>query len=119
MKALPIGTDLSARFLAIVCAELSICFHASATCSGVIGIAGGIPAIGKRASLPETTASVFHLAESADEYYPPARVENYDAQLRQRAPDVEFRSYDAGMNIDGNAERYERLAADPLEIKIV
>ena len=46
-----------------------------------------------------TRAAVFHLAGTRDEYYGPARVENYAQQLRQRAEDVEFRSYDAGHEI--------------------
>src|SRR5881394_196548 len=67
---------------------------------GVIGIAGGIPGdweTGK--AYQQTTASVFHLAGKGDEYYPPTRVESYESQLRQRAKDVEFRSYDAGHEI--------------------
>jgi phospholipase/carboxylesterase len=67
---------------------------------GVIGIAGGIPGDWDTSdAYKETDASVFHLAGERDEYYPPARVENYDAQLQQRAQDVQFRSYDAGHEI--------------------
>jgi len=67
---------------------------------GVIGIAGGIPGDWETSdAYQETTASVFHLAGKRDEYYPPARVQNYGAQLRQRAKEVEFRSYDAGHEI--------------------
>jgi len=47
----------------------------------------------------QTEAAVLHLSGALDEYYPPARVENYAAQLRTRARDVEFRSYDAGHEI--------------------
>ena len=50
-------------------------------------------------SYKETGASIFHLAGALDEYYPPSRVENYATQLRQRADDFEFRSYDAGHEI--------------------
>ena len=68
--------------------------------SGVIGIAGGIPGDWEtNDAYRQTSASVFHLAGARDEYYPPARVENYEAALRRRAPDVEFRSYDAGHEI--------------------
>jgi phospholipase/carboxylesterase len=67
---------------------------------GVIGIAGGIPGDWETSdSYQQTTGSVFHLAGERDEYYPPSRVANYGAQLRRRAPDVEFRSYDAGHEI--------------------
>jgi phospholipase/carboxylesterase len=67
---------------------------------GVIGIAGGIPGDWETsADYQQTPASVFHLAGARDEYYPPARVENYGAQLRQRGTDVEFRSYDAGHEV--------------------
>jgi len=43
-----------------------------------------------------------HLAGARDEYYPPARVENYATQLRARARDAQFRSYDAGHEIVPN-----------------
>jgi len=67
---------------------------------GVIGIAGGIPGDWETNDLyRETSAAVFHLAGVRDEYYGPARVENYEAALRQRATDVQFRSYDAGHEI--------------------
>jgi phospholipase/carboxylesterase len=66
---------------------------------GVIGVAGGIPGDWPSESYQQTKAAVFHLAGERDEYYPPSRVENYGAQLRQRATDVEFRSYDAGHEI--------------------
>jgi phospholipase/carboxylesterase len=67
---------------------------------GVIGIAGGIPGDWETNDVyRETSAAVFHLAGARDEYYAPARVENYDEMLRRRATDVEFRSYDAGHEI--------------------
>src|ERR1041385_4589184 len=67
---------------------------------GVIGIAGGIPGDWETSdAYQQTTASVFHLAGERDEYYPPARIANYPAQLRQRAQDVEFRIYDAGHEV--------------------
>jgi phospholipase/carboxylesterase len=69
---------------------------------GVIGICGGLPGDWETSDAYEqTSASVFHLAGDRDEYYPPSRVRNYDAQLRQRASEVEFRSYDAGHEISG------------------
>ena len=67
---------------------------------GVIGIAGGLPGDWEtNDAYKQTDASVFHLSGDHDEYYPPARVESYAEQLRQRADDVEFRSYDAGHEI--------------------
>jgi phospholipase/carboxylesterase len=63
---------------------------------GVIGICGGLPGDWETSELYQKTgASVFHLAGMRDEFYPPARVEQYEAQLKERAQDVEFRSYDA------------------------
>lgn len=63
---------------------------------GVIGICGGMPGDWEtsKSYLP-TQASVFHLAGARDEYYPPARVADYEARLRLRAQSVEFKSYDA------------------------
>ena len=67
---------------------------------GVIGICGGLPGDWETSdAYNETDASIFHLAGVRDEYYPPARVENYAAQLSTRARDVDFRSYDAGHEI--------------------
>jgi phospholipase/carboxylesterase len=67
---------------------------------GVIGICGGLPGDWETTdAYGQTAASVFHLAGRRDEYYPPARVEGYADGLRQRATDVEFRSYDAGHEI--------------------
>jgi phospholipase/carboxylesterase len=66
---------------------------------GVIGISGGIPGDWESAPYKQTDAAVFHLTGERDEFYPPARVANYASQLRQRAKDVEFRSYDAGHEI--------------------
>jgi phospholipase/carboxylesterase len=66
---------------------------------GVIGIAGGLPGDWESAPYKQTDAAMFHLTGARDEFYPPSRVANYAAQLRQRAKDVEFRSYDAGHEI--------------------
>jgi phospholipase/carboxylesterase len=63
---------------------------------GVVGICGGLPGDWETSEIYESSeAAVFHLAGARDEFYPPARVENYEQQLRQRANDVQFRSYDA------------------------
>lgn len=63
---------------------------------GVVGICGGTPGDWETSELYRpTNASVFHLTGERDEFYPPARTADYAAQLRQRAPEVEFRSYDA------------------------
>ncbi|HKP36351.1 MAG TPA: dienelactone hydrolase family protein [Pyrinomonadaceae bacterium] len=67
---------------------------------GVIGICGGLPGDWTTSEIyRKTNAAVFHLAGARDEFYTPARVADYAQQLRQRAGDVEFRSYDAGHEI--------------------
>ncbi len=67
---------------------------------GVIGICGGLPGDWEtNSAYRDTDAAVFHLAGKNDEYYGPARIESYAKQLRERASDVEFRSYDAGHEI--------------------
>ncbi len=67
---------------------------------GVIGICGGLPGDWTTSgAYKKTEAAVFHLAGTRDEFYTPERVADYAAQLRMRADDVEFRSYDAGHEI--------------------
>jgi predicted esterase len=67
---------------------------------GVIGICGGLPGDWETSeAYKQTDAAVFHLAGERDEFYPPARVEPYAKQLRTRATDVQFRSYDAAHEI--------------------
>ncbi len=67
---------------------------------GVIGIAGGIPGDWEtNQQYKQTDAAIFHLAGERDEYYGPERVTNYATQLRQRAREVDFRSYEAGHEI--------------------
>jgi predicted esterase len=63
---------------------------------GVIGICGGLPGDWETSeAYKPTPAAVFHLAGTRDEYYPPARVADYEERLRVRAPSVELKSYDA------------------------
>jgi predicted esterase len=63
---------------------------------GVIGICGGLPGDWETSeSYKPTKAAVFHLAGNKDEFYPPARVSDYEARLKLRAQQVEFKSYDA------------------------
>jgi phospholipase/carboxylesterase len=67
---------------------------------GVIGICGGTPGDWETSELyKQTKAAVFHLSGERDEFYPPERTVNYAAQLQDRSPDVEFRSYDAAHEI--------------------
>lgn len=67
---------------------------------GLIGICGGLPGDwDTNEAYKQTSASVFHLAGERDEFYTPARVTDYAKQLRQRARQVEFRSYGAGHEI--------------------
>jgi phospholipase/carboxylesterase len=64
---------------------------------GVIGMCGGLPGDWEVSEVYQpTSASIFHLAGTRDEFYTPERVSDYAERLRLRAPDVEFRSYDAG-----------------------
>ena len=63
---------------------------------GVIGICGGLPGDWETSeNYQPTRAGVLHLAGARDEYYPPARVADYEERLRLRAQNVEFKSYDA------------------------
>jgi phospholipase/carboxylesterase len=67
---------------------------------GVIGICGGVPGDWETSKVYRpTSAGVFHLAGTRDEFYPPTRVENYAAQLRSRAESVRWENYDAGHEI--------------------
>ncbi len=67
---------------------------------GVVGICGGLPGDWETNELyAPTETSVLHLCGARDEFYPPARVENYAAQISRRARDVEVGSYDAGHEI--------------------
>jgi predicted esterase len=67
---------------------------------GVIGICGGLPGDWETSdAYQQTSAAVFHLAGTLDEYYPPARVADYERQLRRRAGNVTFRSHAAGHQI--------------------
>jgi phospholipase/carboxylesterase len=63
---------------------------------GVIGICGGLPGDWETSeTYKPTNAAVLHLAGARDEFYPPARVADYEGRLRLRAHDVSFKSYDA------------------------
>ncbi|HEX6046194.1 MAG TPA: hypothetical protein VFZ22_17005 [Pyrinomonadaceae bacterium] len=67
---------------------------------GVIGICGGLPSDWETSGLyREAPFDVFHLAGTRDEFYPPARVADYEQQLRKRAGSVKFRTYDAAHEI--------------------
>jgi phospholipase/carboxylesterase len=67
---------------------------------GAVGICGGIPGDWKTSGLyRQTEMSVLHLAGTLDEFYPPDRVKDYGAHLKERARDVEVKSYEAGHEI--------------------
>jgi phospholipase/carboxylesterase len=67
---------------------------------GVVGICGGLPGDWETSErYVQTNASVLHLHGTRDEFYPPARANDYAARLRTRARDVELKSYDAGHEI--------------------
>jgi phospholipase/carboxylesterase len=64
---------------------------------GVIGICGGMPGDWQtNESYKPTNAAVFHLAGNQDEFYTPLRVADYPEQLRLRANDLTFQSYEGG-----------------------
>ncbi|HYY57448.1 MAG TPA: dienelactone hydrolase family protein, partial [Pyrinomonadaceae bacterium] len=67
---------------------------------GVVGICGGLPGDWEASErYSQTRAAVLHLCGARDEFYPPERVEDYGARLKERARDVEVKSYDAGHEI--------------------
>ena len=67
---------------------------------GVVGICGGLPGDWETSELyRETAASVLYLHGTRDEFYPPARVEDYGERLRMRARDVEVKAHDAAHEI--------------------
>lgn len=67
---------------------------------GVIGICGGLPGDWETSeTYKPTRAAVLHLAGEKDEYYPPARVSDYEARLKLRSQKVQFKSYDAAHEI--------------------
>jgi predicted esterase len=67
---------------------------------GVLGICGGLPGDWQTSELyNRSEAAVLHLHGTSDEFYPPARVQDYGARLRSRADDVTVRAYDAGHEI--------------------
>lgn len=75
-------------------------FTHNETLRGVVGICGGLPGDWETCTLyAPTEASVLHLSGTLDEFYSPARIENYEARLRTRASDVEVKGYDAGHEI--------------------
>jgi len=64
---------------------------------GVVGVCGGLPGDWETSAVyGETAASVLHLSGTRDEVYPPGRVAPFAGRLRERAADVEARTYDAG-----------------------
>lgn len=67
---------------------------------GVVGICGGLPGDWETGEhYQPSNAAVLHLAGERDEYYPPARVADYEARVKLRAQSVEFKSYDAAHEI--------------------
>ena len=67
---------------------------------GVIGICGGVPGDWETSErYRPTTAAIFHLAGSRDEFYPPDRVNNYEKQLGTKSQSVAIKSYDAAHEI--------------------
>lgn len=73
------------------------------TAFGVVGICGGLPGDWEtNESYTPTRASILHLTGARDEFYPPARTEEYADKLRARAREAEVKAYtDAGHEITG------------------
>lgn len=67
---------------------------------GIVGICGGIPGDWETSDGYKTTsAAVFHLNGTRDDFYTPDRVKDYERQLRNRAGDVTWRDYNAAHEI--------------------
>ncbi len=67
---------------------------------GIIGICGGLPGDwDTNEHYAQTNASVLYMHGKDDEFYPPARVDDYEVRLRQRSSDVQVKSYPAGHEI--------------------
>ena len=67
---------------------------------GVVGICGGVPGDwNTNDSYSETRASVFYAHGVDDEFYPPSRIVDYEAQLRERVKDLQFQAYPAAHEI--------------------
>lgn len=67
---------------------------------GVVGICGGLPGDWETSEVyMASETSVLHLCGARDEFYPPARVEDYLRRLSARAADVELKNYDAAHEI--------------------
>lgn len=67
---------------------------------GVVGICGGLPGDWSTSTVyHQTELDVFHLAGTRDEFYPPARVADYEKQLGTRARSVVSKSYNAAHEI--------------------
>ncbi len=67
---------------------------------GVVGICGGLPGDWETSDLYQPSdGAVFHLVGNTDEFYSPARVNDFAERLRLRARHVEFKTYEAGHEI--------------------
>lgn len=67
---------------------------------GVVGICGGLPGDWSTSTVyRQADLDVFHLTGTRDEFYPPARVADYEKQLGTRARSVASKSYDAAHEI--------------------
>ena len=77
---------------------VSLNYRFAATCPGkvrgVIGLCGGVPGNWEDGPFRQVTASVLHIARSADQYYPRAAALSIPERLRLRGADVEFHMLD-------------------------
>lgn len=67
---------------------------------GAICICGGLPGDWEtNESYRNSKTAILHLCGTRDEFYPPERVRDYEAKLKQRAPQVTVRGYNASHEI--------------------
>jgi len=70
---------------------------------GVVGICGGLPKDWEDGDYRSVSASLLHIARSADEFYPPEVTGKYAERLRLRARDVEFHQLEGGHRFPSKA----------------
>jgi phospholipase/carboxylesterase len=70
---------------------------------GVAALCGALPGDWDDLRPRPIRASVLHIARTQDEFYPPARTEQYERRLRLRCDDVEFQLLEGGHRFPSRA----------------
>jgi phospholipase/carboxylesterase len=70
---------------------------------GVVALCGALPGDWDDERPIPIRASVLHVARTQDEFYPPARTEQYERRLRLRCNDVEFQLLEGGHRFPSRA----------------